>query len=378
MTSYLRPLTVPGRYTLDPSQVADFKRASSATYRDPVTGVAVLVGNNVPRFEQGQLLLELGTTNLFLNTTDFSSWSKTRSTLDAPDAQGWCKITEDTTASNSHLVLRNILGDFDTTYVMAVDIKAGARTVAALNFGNFVNQVDPRTVFIDLITGQLTPANLPEGRVSAVAIPGGGWRVSLNSTTVSSGSAILSAQILMCAVAGSTSYTGDGVSDLFIRYPQAERSATPSSYIPTPAAILGLRAAESAFQIVPSSERPRDATFQQLQLAVNSNIDLYVDAAGNIATVTDLQSVLQACEQAARTMVGSMQYAPDVGMPNFNVLWSGSPNLAQFNAALRRELSAITGVTGVQDISSSMLDGVVSYSATIITIYGTGRVNNNG
>lgn len=110
-------------------------------------------------------------------------------------------------------------------------------------------------------------------------------------------------------------------------------------------------------------------------LAVDSNNDLYLGTDGALALVSDLQATLQAAQQAAQTMLGEMEYALDQGLPNFAVVWNGSPNVAQFDAYLRRALLAVAHVVGVRDLTITRGPNALSYEATIITDYGSGVLN---
>ena len=110
-------------------------------------------------------------------------------------------------------------------------------------------------------------------------------------------------------------------------------------------------------------------------LAVDDNNDIFVGADGNIAQATGLQAVLFACEHAAKAQLGEMIYAVDEGMPNFQVVWNGSPNLRQFEASLRATLLAVPDVTGIASVEIDASGAALVYQATIQTIYGTGVIN---
>lgn len=110
-------------------------------------------------------------------------------------------------------------------------------------------------------------------------------------------------------------------------------------------------------------------------LAVDENNDLYVGATGSLAMAEGLDAVLQAAQQAAQTMRGEMEYATDQGLPNFAVVWNGSPNISQFDAALRRALLSTPHVTGIQDLTITRAGNTLNYAATIITDYGPGVLN---
>lgn len=110
-------------------------------------------------------------------------------------------------------------------------------------------------------------------------------------------------------------------------------------------------------------------------LSVDENNDIYIAADGNVATAMDLQATLQAAQQAAQTRLGEMVFAVDQGVPFFEAVWIGSPNLSQYDAALRSAILAVDGVLGVDDLTMTRAGDVLSYSATIQTIYGQGVIN---
>lgn len=111
------------------------------------------------------------------------------------------------------------------------------------------------------------------------------------------------------------------------------------------------------------------------QIAVTAKNDIFTDAHGNLGLVYDIDAVLQAAQQAAQSQLGEMQYAIDRGIPNFAVLWGGAPSIAQFEAALRRELLLVTDVIGVPEISVTLAGDAVVYTATIQTVFGNGAIN---
>lgn len=108
---------------------------------------------------------------------------------------------------------------------------------------------------------------------------------------------------------------------------------------------------------------------------VDSNNDLMLAENNNLAIADGLTATMQACEQAARAQINEMVLNVDEGMPNFQVVWVGAPNLQQFEAYLMARLLTVDGVTDVESIESSVSSGVLSYTATIKTIYGNGVIN---
>jgi hypothetical protein len=114
-----------------------------------------------------------------------------------------------------------------------------------------------------------------------------------------------------------------------------------------------------------------------LSANVNDNIpnvafnDLYLDADGNIALAFDQQAALQACAQAAQTLLGELVLNTTEGIPYFQTLWIGVPNIQQFNAALRNAFLNVPNVIEVVSLITSRLGNTLNYSAIIRTTFGT-------
>jgi hypothetical protein len=112
-----------------------------------------------------------------------------------------------------------------------------------------------------------------------------------------------------------------------------------------------------------------------ITLTVDSNNDLIIGPTGALSMSSELEAVLLACAHAAKTQLGEMVFRVDQGLPNFDAVWQGSPNLTQFEAYLRRALLAVEGVTSVEALSVANSAGVLAYQATIATVYGSGALN---
>lgn len=124
---------------------------------------------------------------------------------------------------------------------------------------------------------------------------------------------------------------------------------------------------------------------QTLASNINSTIpnvapnDIYLTPEGNIALSFDLQAIVEQCSQVARTLLGEMVLNTDIGLPYFQTLWGGSPNIAQFIAALRQSFLNVNGVVEVLSIETTQGDllpnDTLSYTATIRTTFGIGVIN---
>jgi len=110
-------------------------------------------------------------------------------------------------------------------------------------------------------------------------------------------------------------------------------------------------------------------------ISVDANNDIYRAADGNLAIATGLTAVLQACAQAVKVMTLEMVLSYDQGMPNFQAVWSGKPNVAQFEAAARSRLLAVPNVLEVTEFTAVVSGGVLRYSASIKSIYGESVLN---
>lgn len=110
-------------------------------------------------------------------------------------------------------------------------------------------------------------------------------------------------------------------------------------------------------------------------LAVTADNDLLLDAGGSLVVAVDIEAVKFAAAQTVKAIRGEMVFAADQGMPYFEALWNGSPNLLQVKAALRQRLLAVGGVVDVPELTASLRGDSFVYSATILTIYGAASLN---
>ena len=109
--------------------------------------------------------------------------------------------------------------------------------------------------------------------------------------------------------------------------------------------------------------------------AVDANNDLFIGGDDLLAVTSGLQAVLQNCEHAAKTILNEMVLAQGEGLPYFEAIWTGVPNIPVFEAAFRQRILAVEGVTGVTTLATQIAGEVLTYKATIRTVYGTGEIN---
>ena len=120
---------------------------------------------------------------------------------------------------------------------------------------------------------------------------------------------------------------------------------------------------------------------QALSSNVNGNVpgvalnDIYLDSQGNISISYDLEATLEACSQAAQLIQGELIYNINQGIPYFQTIWVGVPNIQQYVAALRGAFLAVPNVVEVVSLMTQQVDNNLSYTAVIRTVFGSGGIS---
>jgi hypothetical protein len=245
-------LDFAGTKTLDPR--VTFTRASNATYFD-ANGVMQTAGNDVARFDHNPttlqslgLLIEEQRTNLLTYSSEFdnAAWTKTRSsitanTIVAPDGTlTGDKLVEDTSATNSHLVIQTSTATKNATYTFSFFAKAAERSFCRVFLNGFSgNNI---RVSFNLNTGATSASGFGGtgsfSNAAAVSVGNGWFRCFITGIPSTAAGTGFDAQINL-ATDGTINgdlYTGNGTSGIFIWGAQLEAGAFPTSYIPTVAA----------------------------------------------------------------------------------------------------------------------------------------------
>jgi hypothetical protein len=193
------------------------------------------------------LLIEEAKTNLILRSDDFAnaSWTKSNCSIDsntvvAPDGTlTGDKLVEDTSTGN-HTVLQGATVSASTTYTVTTYAKAAGR-----NWLYILDNSNPNSVqaFFDLSTG--TVGNVGGSATATITSVGNSWyRCSVTFATGPSQTSIV-IHLRTASANGTTSYTGNGFSGLFLWGAQLEAIWFATSYIPTVASTV-TRAADAA------------------------------------------------------------------------------------------------------------------------------------
>lgn len=110
-------------------------------------------------------------------------------------------------------------------------------------------------------------------------------------------------------------------------------------------------------------------------ISINKNNDIFLDDLGNISFSYDLQAVLEICREVARARLGEMVFNVDLGIPFFETVWNGVPNIPQFTNALRNAFLSVPDVIEVVSLTTTQINDVLQYTAIIRTSFGTGTLN---
>jgi hypothetical protein len=236
-----------GNQTLD-SRVT-FTRSTTAT-RTNSSGLIESVAINGPRFDYNPttlaplgLLIEEQRTNLSLRSQelDNAAWTKTASTITAnattaPDGT----TTADKLVEDSSLATHSIIEAAVITYTSGVAYsfsffikKAERQTVQILMHPNpFPGTLAQRTAIFNSNTGAFVSVGSAYTGSSVTAFLSDWYRVSVTSTADATTTGNFT--ISLCSDdAGTTLYTGNGTSGLFLWGAQLEAGAFATSYIPT-------------------------------------------------------------------------------------------------------------------------------------------------
>ncbi len=103
--------------------------------------------------------------------------------------------------------------------------------------------------------------------------------------------------------------------------------------------------------------------------------DFMLDKTGNIAMASGIEATAQTSRNFAATRSSEMIHSADQGLPFFMTSFDRFPNLAQFEAALRRRLMQVETVQAVTALDVQYTDGAVNYTATLQTDDGAVTIN---
>lgn len=105
---------------------------------------------------------------------------------------------------------------------------------------------------------------------------------------------------------------------------------------------------------------------QVLAVSADTN-DLYLGPDGNIVVFSGIEAIVQACKTACQTQLGECVLQQGQGLPNFQLIWVGTPDYALWQSYLENTILAVDGVNSVSEIQLSVSNNTLNYSALIVT-----------
>ena len=243
--------------TLDPR--ITFTRASGGSYVG-ADGLIKLAGVNEARFDHNPvtgeslgLLIEESRTNLLTYSEQFddASWVKTRASItpnsiNSPNGTATAdKLIEDSTATNSHEIIKGVAGlAASTTYTYSIYVKPAGRQHVALVTAGPAFATTQSVIFTLTGSGSATvTGGTPTATISQLF---DGWYLcNITVVTSAGGNSTIYYYLSTGNTTAELTYTGDGTSGIYIWGAQLEQASFPTSYIPTVASTR-TRAADNA------------------------------------------------------------------------------------------------------------------------------------
>ena len=107
-----------------------------------------------------------------------------------------------------------------------------------------------------------------------------------------------------------------------------------------------------------------------ITISTNENNDIFLDSSGNIATSTDINALANVSKNKVLTTLGEPEYNQLDGIPYFETIFTDTPKIDLFQAAVIDTLESLNEVQRVTNFDYEQNNGVFSYSLIEKTIYG--------
>lgn len=103
--------------------------------------------------------------------------------------------------------------------------------------------------------------------------------------------------------------------------------------------------------------------------------DLYVGNDNNLVFDSGINAVSTGCLTLSQLIQGECVLDITRGIPDFDTIWGGVPNLAQWEIAFREAITSVDGVLEITEITLDRSGDVFTFTATILTEYGEGAIS---
>lgn len=112
-----------------------------------------------------------------------------------------------------------------------------------------------------------------------------------------------------------------------------------------------------------------------ITISTNENNDIFIDSTGNIATSEDIQALANVSKNKALTTLGEPEYNQLDGIPYFETIFTDTPKIDLFQAAMINSMESQEEVQRVSNFEYTVNNGVFSYSLIEKTTYGDITIN---
>lgn len=111
-----------------------------------------------------------------------------------------------------------------------------------------------------------------------------------------------------------------------------------------------------------------------LNFAIDNNNGFLVEE-NQLVLLEDKEAIAVNATTSVQTLLGEEPFLQDVGMPNFETVWEGSPNIPDFERSLRDTLSQVNGISLVGNFIYSLNNNELEYSIDVLTTFGITTVS---
>ena len=94
--------------------------------------------------------------------------------------------------------------------------------------------------------------------------------------------------------------------------------------------------------------------------ATNESNDIYLGTNSNLMIASGIDAVLGACRTSVQARLGEMTLQTGLGVPYFQTVFNGNPNIPQIEAAIISVLQAVEGVEKITNLSVVISQGIMS------------------
>lgn len=107
-----------------------------------------------------------------------------------------------------------------------------------------------------------------------------------------------------------------------------------------------------------------------ITISTNENNDIFTDTTGNISTSENISALANISKNKVLTTLGEPEYNQLDGIPYFETIFTDTPKIDLFQAAVVDALESLDGVQRVSNFEYTQNNGVFSYSLLETTTYG--------